>query len=78
MPRRKRRTKRRSIEAPRRGDLVGYFSQFHIELRRRLAKNRDRDRQIRSEVEAAYPLIEEHKRLAVRRDMDRQLCGDPC
>ena len=39
---------------------------------------RDRDRQIRSVMEAAYPLIEEHERLAVRMVMDRQLCGDPC
>ena len=39
---------------------------------------KQRQTQIRSEREAAYPLIEEHVRLAVRRDMDRQLCGDPC
>ena len=70
--------------APRRGDLAGCFSQSRAELRgedkRRLAvlKTDFRNRQIRSEREAAYPLIEEHERLAVRMVMDRQLCGDPC
>ena len=54
---RKRRTKRRSIEAPRRGDLADGTSQFRIELRRRLAEYRGRG-QIHT-LEAAYPLIEE-------------------
>ena len=58
------------IEGPRRGDPVGYISQYRTEFKGRLAKTdridiRHRRRQT-TPKSAAYLLIEEHMRLAVR------------